>query len=54
VGSYQIAEIAPGVKEARAGGQSWCATFEISGDPGKRVQFTGDTINAAVILALRS
>jgi hypothetical protein len=47
VGSDQIAEIAPGVKEALAGGRSWCVTFEISGDPNRWVQFTAGTINAA-------
>jgi hypothetical protein len=47
VGSDQIAEITPGVEEALAGGPSWCATFKISCDPNKWVQFTAGTINAA-------
>jgi len=47
VGSDQIAEIAPGVREALAGGPSWCATFTISCDPNRWVQFTAGTINAA-------
>ena len=47
MGSDQIAEIAPGVGEALAGGPSWCVTFEISGDPNRWVQFTAGTINAA-------
>ena len=47
MGSDQIAEIAPGVKEALAGGPSWCATFKISCDPNRWVQFTAGTINAA-------
>jgi len=47
VGSDQIAEIAPGVREALAGGPSWCVTFKISSDPNRWVQFTAGTINAA-------
>jgi hypothetical protein len=47
VGSDQIAEIAPGVKEALAGGPFWCATFKIFCDPNRWVQFTAGTINAA-------
>ena len=47
MGSHQIAEIAPGVREVLAGGPSWCATFEISSDPNRWVQFTAGTINAA-------
>ncbi|MBT1509760.1 hypothetical protein KIP88_04535 [Bradyrhizobium sp. SRL28] len=47
MGSDQIAEIAPGVREVLAGGPSWCATFEISSDPNRWVQFTAGTINAA-------
>jgi hypothetical protein len=47
VGSDQVAEIAPGVREALAGGPSWCVTFEVSGDPNRWVQFTDGTINAA-------
>jgi len=47
VGSDQIAEIAPGVREAIVGGPSWCATFRITGDPNSWVQFTAGTINAA-------
>jgi len=47
VGSDQIAEIAPGVKEVLAGGPSWCATFKIPCDPNRWVQFTAGTINAA-------
>ena len=47
VGSDQIAEIAAGVREALAGGPSWCATFSISSDPDRWVQFTANTINAA-------
>jgi hypothetical protein len=40
-------EIAPGVREALVGGRSWCATFRISSDPNRWVQFTAGTINAA-------
>ena len=47
MGSDQIAEIAPGVREALAGGPSWCVTFEIPGNPNRWVQFTTGTINAA-------
>jgi hypothetical protein len=47
VGSDQIAEIAPGVKEALVGGPSWCATFKIPCYPNRWVQFTTGTINAA-------
>jgi hypothetical protein len=47
MGSDQIAEIAPGVREALAGGPSWCATFTSSCDPKRWVQFTAGTINAA-------
>jgi hypothetical protein len=47
VGSDQIAEIAPGVREALAGGPSFCVTFQVSGDPDRWVQLTGGTINAA-------
>jgi len=47
MGSDQIAEIAPGVREALAGGASLCVTFEVTGDPGRWVQFTAGTINAA-------
>jgi|SRR5215467_9426393 len=47
MGSDQIAEIAPGVREALAGGPSWCVSFKITGDPNRWVQLTGDTINAA-------
>ena len=47
MGSDQIAEIAPDVREVLAAGPSWCVTFEISGVPDKWVQFTAGTINAA-------
>jgi hypothetical protein len=47
VGSDQISEIAPGVREALAGGRSWCVRFEILGDPNRWVQFTTGAINAA-------
>jgi hypothetical protein len=47
VGSDQIAEIAPGVREVLIGGRFWCATFRISRDPYRWVQFTAGTINAA-------
>jgi hypothetical protein len=53
VGSDQIAEIAPGVREALAGGPSWRVTFEISGDPNRWVQFTAGTINAAYPMSKR-
>jgi hypothetical protein len=49
VGSGQIAEIAPGVREALAHDPSWCATFTVSGNPDKWVQFTAGTINAAYL-----
>ena len=47
VGSDQLADIAPGVKEALVGGPSWCAMFKISGDPNRWVQFAAGTISAA-------
>jgi hypothetical protein len=47
VGIDQIAEIAPGVREVLTGVHAWCATFKISSDPNRRVQFTVGKINAA-------
>ena len=47
MGSDQIAEIAPGVREMLAGGPDWCATFEIPSDSDRWVQFTVGIINAA-------
>jgi hypothetical protein len=47
MGSDQIAEIAPGIREALSAGPGWCATFEVAGDPTKWVQFESGTINAA-------
>ena len=47
MGSDQIADIAPGVREMLAGGPAWCATFEISSDPDRWVQFSPGIINAA-------
>lgn len=35
------------VKEAIARGFDWCATFEVSGDPTRWLQFSVATINAA-------
>jgi len=43
----QIAEIAPGLREALAGGPETCVTFEVTGDPDKWVQFLDGTVNAA-------
>jgi hypothetical protein len=43
----QIAEIAPGVREAIAGGDDLCVTFTISGDEDRWVQFVGGVVNAA-------
>ena len=47
VGSDQIAEIAPIVREVLNGGPGWLATFEAMGDPMKWVQFQIGTIKAA-------
>lgn len=47
MGSDQIAEIAPGVREALDGGPGWVATFEVAGQPEKWVQLEGHTINAS-------
>jgi hypothetical protein len=47
MGADQLAEIAPMVREVMAGGDSWCATFEVSGDSSRWVQFMVGTINAA-------
>ncbi|HZF10263.1 MAG TPA: hypothetical protein VFE33_15850 [Thermoanaerobaculia bacterium] len=47
MGADQIAEIAPGLREALAGGPDTCVTFEVTGDPEKWVQFLDGTVNAA-------
>jgi hypothetical protein len=47
MGADQISEIAPGIREVLVGAGGWCATFEVSGDPSRWVQFTQGTINAA-------
>jgi hypothetical protein len=44
--SDQIAEIAPGIREALADAR-YCATFEIAGQAHKWVQFQAGTVNAA-------
>lgn len=46
-GEGAVGEIAPGVREAIAGGDQLCATFEIEGAPDCWVQFVGTVINAA-------
>jgi len=46
MGIGQEALIADPVREVQARGKSWCATFEISNDPSRWVQFTIDAINA--------
>jgi hypothetical protein len=46
-GQGAVAEIAPGVREAIAGGGKLCATFEITGDSSRWVQFVGSVVNAA-------
>ena len=43
----QVAEIAPGIRESIAGGDALCATFTITGDSSRWVQFVGGVINAA-------
>ena len=43
----RISRITAAVKEVVARGKSWCATFEISGDPRRWVQFNDGMINAA-------
>jgi hypothetical protein len=50
-GQGVVAEIAPGVREAMAGGDKLCATFEITGDESRWVQFVGSVVNAAYPLA---
>jgi len=47
MGADQIAEIAPALREALAGGPDTCVTFEVMGAPEKWVQFVGGTLNAA-------
>ncbi|WP_035648058.1 hypothetical protein [Bradyrhizobium sp. ORS 285] len=51
MGSDQIAEIAPAVREILGGGSGWIATFEVTGDPTKWVQFEIGCINAAYLSA---
>ena len=43
----QVAEIAPAIRESIAGGDRLCATFTISGDESRWVQFMGNVVNAA-------
>ena len=47
MGVGQEAQIADAVREVQSRGKSWCATFEVSNDPSRWVQFTVDAINAA-------
>src|SRR5258708_12857166 len=43
----QIAEIRPAIREAIDGAPDTCVTLEAHGDPGKWMQVTDRTINAA-------
>jgi len=47
MGLGREAQIAEAVREVQARGESWCATFEMSNDPARWVQFTIDAINVA-------
>jgi hypothetical protein len=50
MGLDQISAIHPAiceVFEAAAGGEEWCAAFELSSDPERWVQVTSDTLNMA-------
>jgi hypothetical protein len=46
----QVAEIHPAIREvfdAAAGGEDWCATFEVSTDPTLWIQVTSNSLNMA-------
>jgi hypothetical protein len=45
--SDQVAEIAPAIREALAGGPDLCATLEVSGTPSSWIQYVGGLVNAA-------
>jgi hypothetical protein len=46
----QVAEVHPAIREvfeAAAGGEEWCAKFEVSTDPTLWIQVTSDSLNMA-------
>jgi len=43
----QLAEIWPALREAIAGGEDSCVTFEVAGEADKWVQFVGHSLNCA-------
>jgi hypothetical protein len=45
--SDRVAQISALVREVIDGGDGWCATLEIAGQPTKWVQFTDGVVNAA-------
>lgn len=50
MGADQIAQLVPAIRQVLDGpaeGRSLCATFEVSGDADKWVQFTGGALNFA-------
>lgn len=50
MGADQIAQFSPAIREVLDGpaeGRSLCATFEVSGEPDKWLQFTGEALNFA-------
>lgn len=47
MGADQVAEIAPGIREAKGGTPDLCVTFTVAGQPEKWVQWVDGVINAA-------
>ena len=47
MGADQVAEIAPGIREAIGGRPDLCVTFTVTGHPDKWVQWVDGVINAA-------
>jgi len=50
MGLDQVSAIHPAIREvfeAAAGGEEWCATFELSSDPERWVQITSGSLNMA-------
>lgn len=47
MGADQVAEIAPGIREAIGGRPDLCVTFTVTGHPNKWVQWVDGVINAA-------
>ena len=48
MGGEQVAAMRPGIAqvlEASSGGATWCATFEVTGDPARWIQVMPDTLN---------